>query len=212
VKFIYRILLIFTIIVFVFLVFFVEECIRLELNLYDKPLVKLKVEEIKSNNKNIYIEEIHSLGFTVRYEYDLNQKSEDLVQYTISKKTFKTMFKGNVWQWSKDTKEEDIKKIITENNYTIIDVRTKEEFDSGHLVDAINIPKEELEKNLNKLDKNKYIFVYCRSGRRSHNAMIKLNKNGFKNVVDLGGYEKITFFKKINKLEEKNENWKKRNN
>lgn len=46
-KFIYRILLIFTIIVFVFLVFFVEECIRLELNLYDKPLVKLKVEDIK---------------------------------------------------------------------------------------------------------------------------------------------------------------------
>ena len=71
------------------------------------------------------------------------------------------------------------------------------------MVDAINIPKEELEKNLNKLDKNKYIFVYCRSGRRSHNAMIKLNKNGFKNVVDLGGYEKITVLKKITKLEEK---------
>ena len=109
-KFIYRMLIIFIIIVFVFLVFFVEECIRLELNLYDKPLVKLKVEEIKSNNKNIYIEEIHSLGFTVRYEYDLNQKSEDLVQYTISKKTFKAILKGNVWQWSKDTKEENIKK------------------------------------------------------------------------------------------------------
>ena len=88
-KLIYRILLIFIIIVFAFLVFFVEECIRLELNLYDKPLVKLKVEEIKSNNKNIYIEEIHSLGFTVRYEYDLNQMSEDLVQYTISKKLLK---------------------------------------------------------------------------------------------------------------------------
>lgn len=95
-KFIYRMLIIFIIIVFVFLVFFVEECIRLELNLYDKPLVKLKVEEIMSNNKNIYIEEIHSLGFAVRYEYDLNQKSEDLVQYTISKKTFKAILKGNV--------------------------------------------------------------------------------------------------------------------
>ena len=58
VKFIYRMLQIFIIIVFVFLVFFVEECIRLELNLYDKPLVKLKVEKIKSNNKNIYIEEV----------------------------------------------------------------------------------------------------------------------------------------------------------
>ena len=33
--------------------------------------------------------------------------------------------------------------------------------------------------------------------------MIKLNKNGFKNVADLGGYEKITVFKKITKLEEK---------
>jgi hypothetical protein len=57
VKFIYRTLLIFIIIVFAFLVFFVEECIRLEINLYDKPLVKLKIEEIKSNNKKkkIYI-------------------------------------------------------------------------------------------------------------------------------------------------------------
>ena len=45
VEFIYRILLIFIIIAFVFLVFFVEECIRLELNLYDKPLVKLKFEK-----------------------------------------------------------------------------------------------------------------------------------------------------------------------
>ena len=90
VKLIYRMLPIFIIIVFVFLVFFVEECIRLEINLYDKPLVKLKIQEIKSNNKNIYIDEIHSLGFSVRYEYDLNKMSEDLVQYTISKKTFKT--------------------------------------------------------------------------------------------------------------------------
>ena len=55
-EFIYRILLIFIIIAFVFLVFFVEECIRLELNLYDKPLVKLKFEKIKNNNKKIITE------------------------------------------------------------------------------------------------------------------------------------------------------------
>ena len=99
---------------------------------------------------------------------------------------------------NKEKESNTLEEVLKENNYIIVDVRTKEEFDSGHLVDAINIPEEELEKNLNKLDKNKYIFVYCRSGRRSHNAMIKLNKNGFKNVIDLGGYEKITVFKKDN--------------
>lgn len=36
--------------------------------------------------KNIYIEEIYSLGFKVKYEYNNNQKSDDLIQYIISKK------------------------------------------------------------------------------------------------------------------------------
>lgn len=84
--------------------------------------------------KNIYIEEIYSLGFKVKYEYNINQKSDDLIQ-----------------------------NIINENNYIIIDVRTKKEFEQGHLVDAINIPIEKLDNNIVKLDKNKDVFVYCRS-------------------------------------------------
>lgn len=110
--------------------------------------------------KNIYIEEIYSLEFKVKYEYNINQKSDDLIQYIISKKEFKSIITKTIWTWPNEL---NIQNIINENNYIIIDVRTKKEFEQGHLVDAINIPIEKLDNNIVKLDKNKDVFVYCRS-------------------------------------------------
>jgi rhodanese-related sulfurtransferase len=68
-----------------------------------------------------------------------------------------------------------------DENVTLLDVRTIEEFKSGHLRDAKLIPLSELEKNLDKLkaDKNKKIIVYCRSGSRSVSASRILEKHGF---------------------------------
>ena len=87
-----------------------------------------------------------------------------------------------------DTKAEKIKKLMKENEYTIIDVRTNEEYKEGHLVDSINIPYDEIEKI--DLNKNQIIFVYCQSGNRSKIAYQTLVDLGY-NVFDLGAFDKI---------------------
>lgn len=86
-----------------------------------------------------------------------------------------------------NSKDEEIKKIMQENEHIIIDVRTQEEYESGHLVGAINIPYDQLSDNL---DKSKVIFVYCRSGNRSNMAFNTLTDLGYI-VYDLGSFSKI---------------------
>ena len=68
-----------------------------------------------------------------------------------------------------------------DENVTLLDVRTIDEFKSGHLRNAKLIPLSKLEKNLGKLqaDKQKKIIVYCRSGSRSVSASRILEKHGF---------------------------------
>jgi len=79
--------------------------------------------------------------------------------------------------------------IETDNNITILDVRTMQEYKQGHLRDATLIPVEHLEKNLDmiKQDKNKKILVYCASGNRSVHAARVLEKHGFKPINIKGG-------------------------
>jgi len=68
-----------------------------------------------------------------------------------------------------------------DDNVTLLDVRTPQEFKSGHLRDATLIPLSKLEENLDKLNpyKGKKIIVYCRSGNRSVAASRILEKHGF---------------------------------
>ena len=79
------------------------------------------------------------------------------------------------------------------NNTIIIDVRTKAEFDSGHLENAINIPYTEIGEQIKSVteDTSKNIIVYCRSGRRSGIARKELLKMGYKNVINAGGYKDL---------------------
>lgn len=74
-------------------------------------------------------------------------------------------------------------------NAVILDVRTKEEYDSGHIKDALLIPDVEiLQKAESTLpDKTAMILVYCRSGRRSALAANDLIGLGYSNVYDFGG-------------------------
>jgi len=77
--------------------------------------------------------------------------------------------------------------LLTHQNITVLDVRTLEEFeDDGYLSDAKNIPLNRLAQNLNRLDKNKKILVYCHTGHRSTIASQLLSKNGF-NVLNVQG-------------------------
>lgn len=88
-----------------------------------------------------------------------------------------------------ESNKDKIEKLMEENEYIIIDVRTKEEYDEGHLVDAINIPHNEINEQTN-LDKDKLIFVYCKSGNRSSYAYAILNNLGYE-VYDLGAFSEI---------------------
>ena len=73
--------------------------------------------------------------------------------------------------------------------YIILDTRTQEEYDSGHIPGAILIPYDEiLEKAESVLtDKNQLILVYCRSGRRSKIAANDLVSLGYTNIKEFGG-------------------------
>jgi thioredoxin 1 len=75
----------------------------------------------------------------------------------------------------------------------VVDVRTPEEFSEGHLKNASNMDvlNAQFEKNIQTLDKEKPVFVYCLSGGRSSKAMDVLVRRGFKEVYNLdGGYMK----------------------
>lgn len=79
---------------------------------------------------------------------------------------------------------------IKQEGIELLDVRTKREFDSEHIENAKNIDvlnTEEFTEQIQKLDKNKPIYIYCRTGGRSSGAAIILEKNGFKNIIDLKG-------------------------
>lgn len=72
----------------------------------------------------------------------------------------------------------------------LIDVRTEDEFNEGHIENALNIDffkKENFVKTFNKLDKEKPVYLYCRSGNRSHKSALLLTEMGFKKIYDLKG-------------------------
>ena len=77
----------------------------------------------------------------------------------------------------------------TENGYYIVDARTDEEFNEGHIPNAILIPEYEIAEKAESLlpQKDALILVYCRSGRRSKIAAEELVKLGYTNVKEFGG-------------------------
>ena len=91
-----------------------------------------------------------------------------------------------------DSAQEAAKLIETRQNdpdFVILDVRTKEEYDAGHIAGAILVPNETIVDKQPELlpDLDAEILVYCRSGNRSAQAARKLIAIGYTNVVDFGG-------------------------
>ena len=76
-----------------------------------------------------------------------------------------------------------------ETDYIILDVRTREEYESAHIPGAICVPNETIgEEDIPELPKkDQLILVYCRSGNRSKQAAGKLAKLGYTNVLEFGG-------------------------
>ena len=80
-------------------------------------------------------------------------------------------------------------KLNVKENFVLLDVRTQEEFDAGHIPTAILLPYDEINLKAATVlpDKEKEIVVYCRSGRRSAIAKKALVELGYKDVKDFGG-------------------------
>lgn len=85
---------------------------------------------------------------------------------------------------------EDAKKALdTDPTIILLDVRTPQEYQDGHIPKALLLPDYQLNEEAAKLlpDKDRKIFVYCRSGRRSKLAAQQMIEMGYRNVYDLGG-------------------------
>ena len=74
-----------------------------------------------------------------------------------------------------------------------IDVRSAEEFNAGHLQDAVNIPHDQILAGIQAVspEKSARVNLYCRSGRRAEAALTELKNAGYTNVTNHGGYEDL---------------------
>lgn len=82
---------------------------------------------------------------------------------------------------------------MIENGALLIDVRTKEEFDAGHLDGAINIAWDETNALMDAIgdDRQRPVVVYCRSGNRSGKAKKVLHTKGYTNIFNGTGFEAL---------------------
>ena len=88
------------------------------------------------------------------------------------------------------SQEEWEEQLGQDDNAFILDVRTGEEVEEGYIPGATNIDfylGAEFAEELEKLDKSRNYYVYCRSGKRSEQACAIMNSMGFKNAYNLEG-------------------------
>ncbi len=108
--------------------------------------------------------------------------------------------KAPVAEYHKNTAEQAKERLDSGDELILLDVRTQEEFDAGHIDGAILLPNETIidsEQPDILPDLDAEILIYCRSGNRSAQAAKKLVAQGYTNVYDFGGiidwpYETVT--------------------
>ena len=84
---------------------------------------------------------------------------------------------------------EEAYEMMASQKVMVVDVRTREEYDGGHIENAVLVPNESIGSEMPEAlpDKEATLLIYCRSGRRSKDAAEKLLKLGYQNVYDFGG-------------------------
>jgi rhodanese-related sulfurtransferase len=84
---------------------------------------------------------------------------------------------------------QELVNLVNKEGAVVVDIRDKAEFDSGHIVDAINIPFANLESRMDELQKyqDKHIVLACKMGQHSGAAGTQLRKAGFEHVSRLRG-------------------------
>ena len=84
---------------------------------------------------------------------------------------------------------EEAHEMMTSQEVVVVDVRTREEYESGHIENAVLVPNESIGGEMPEAlpDKEATLLIYCRSGRRSKDAAQKLLALGYQSVYDFGG-------------------------
>ena len=82
-----------------------------------------------------------------------------------------------------------VQQFETHPRAVLLDVRTREEYDGGHIENAVLVPNERIGSEMPEAlpDKEATLLIYCRSGRRSKDAAQKLLALGYQSVYDFGG-------------------------
>ena len=85
------------------------------------------------------------------------------------------------------------------DEFIVIDVRTSEEFNAGHIEESSNVEWQNISSIIDKVKKDQKIYLYCRSGNRSQKATDILIKLGYEDVLNIGGLKEaaILLDKKI---------------
>jgi rhodanese domain protein len=124
------------------------------------------------------------IGLFSVFGFSCSKTGNEKQSLTISKE----VKNGKKAEYKKITSDE-AKKMIETQKVIVVDVRTLEEYTEGHIPNAISVPLETIENKAEAKLKNKddLILVYCRSGRRSREAALKLIEKGYTNVIDFGG-------------------------
>jgi phage shock protein E len=86
-------------------------------------------------------------------------------------------------------KPAEFEKQMQQREGQVIDVRTPKEYSSGHIENAVNmhVYDKDFEQRVDKLDKDKTVYVYCKVGGRSAEAVEIMQQKGFKHIVELDG-------------------------
>ncbi len=94
------------------------------------------------------------------------------------------------FQWIE--KHEAFEMMKRYSNYRIVDVRSRDEYITGHLPKAINLPIDDLEEECTELlsNRNQVIFVYCSSGVRARRACEMMAGLGYTNLYGFGGFQR----------------------
>lgn len=88
---------------------------------------------------------------------------------------------------------------LVENGAYIVDVREEVEFERGHINGAKNIPLSQLRERVNEIPKDIPVYIHCRTGQRSYNAVLALQNLGYENVINVSGsFLALSFYEYFN--------------
>lgn len=90
---------------------------------------------------------------------------------------------------------------LVESSAYIVDVREKYEYEEGHIKGAINIPLSEFRKRISEIPKDRPVYLHCRTGQRSYNAVMALQNLGYENAYNItGSFLALSFYEYFNDM------------